>query len=112
MLHNELYFVVFSSADSSLAEVQLKPLLRSWGSASASPRQELSLGAESFAQELSCFSAENQQGRTLKVLLNRRHFPRDGKRDVLISQGWTEPLAEAGAGLLPTGRYYRSPSLS
>lgn len=32
--------------------------------------------------------------------------------DVLVFQGWAEPLAEAGAGVLPIGRYYKSPLLS
>lgn len=32
--------------------------------------------------------------------------------DVLIFQEWAEPIAEAGPGFLPTGRYYNSPLLS
>jgi len=31
--------------------------------------------------------------------------------DVLIFQRCAEPLAEAGAGVLPIGRYYKSPYL-
>lgn len=32
--------------------------------------------------------------------------------DVLIFQGWAEPFAEAGPGVVPIGRHYKSPLLS